>query len=124
VSLSACVFLLRVCMCVYAHGRCRIHCVLPCLRMLFCFKLVFHDRLPFWSYAKGMVTVLLVIPYFGGASYVYKHFIRPYISESSHVLNSAETQQSNFQDVTERNIIKNKLKGKEEEFLSCQVGFV
>jgi hypothetical protein len=98
-------------------------CLCHVLECIFALNLFFHDRLPFWSYAKGMSTVLLVIPYFGGAFYVYKHFIRPYISESSHILNSAETKQSNFLDVTERNIIKNKPEGKEEELFQCQVGF-
>ncbi|KAF8377406.1 hypothetical protein HHK36_030783 [Tetracentron sinense] len=37
-----------------------------------------HDRLPFWPYVKGMVTFLLVIPYFGGATYAYEHFVRAY----------------------------------------------
>ncbi|OAY51114.1 uncharacterized protein LOC110616199 [Manihot esculenta] len=32
--------------------------------------------LPYWPYVKGTVTVLLVVPYFGGASYVYKCFVR------------------------------------------------
>lgn len=36
----------------------------------------FIDRLPYWPYVKGTVTVLLVVPYFGGASYVYKCFVR------------------------------------------------
>lgn len=36
----------------------------------------FH-RLPFWSYAKLIVTCWLVIPYFSGAAYVYEHFVRP-----------------------------------------------
>ncbi|XP_050377696.1 uncharacterized protein LOC126794942 [Argentina anserina] len=37
--------------------------------------------LPLWPYAKGVITILLVLPYFHGASYLYKHFIRSYISE-------------------------------------------
>ncbi|XP_022773026.1 uncharacterized protein LOC111315515 isoform X2 [Durio zibethinus] len=36
---------------------------------------------PFWPYAKGVATILLVTPYFGGASYVFKHLIRPYYIE-------------------------------------------
>ena len=32
---------------------------------------------------KGVATVLLVIPYFGGASYIYMYFVRPYLSENS-----------------------------------------
>ncbi|KAG6775949.1 hypothetical protein POTOM_019451 [Populus tomentosa] len=39
--------------------------------------------LPFWPYVKGVATVLLVIPYFGGASYIYMYFVRPYLSENS-----------------------------------------
>ncbi|KAJ7965884.1 HVA22-like protein [Quillaja saponaria] len=38
--------------------------------------------LPLWPYAKGVKTVLLVLPYFGGASYTYKHFIKPYVSDN------------------------------------------
>ncbi|KAL6995189.1 hypothetical protein U1Q18_005324 [Sarracenia purpurea var. burkii] len=36
--------------------------------------------LPFWPYAKGIAILLLVVPYFGGASYVYFHFVSPYVS--------------------------------------------
>ncbi|KAG8491899.1 hypothetical protein CXB51_015173 [Gossypium anomalum] len=36
---------------------------------------------PFWPYAKGVATVLLVTPYFGGASYVFSLLIRPYFIE-------------------------------------------
>ncbi|XP_022728530.1 uncharacterized protein LOC111283982 isoform X2 [Durio zibethinus] len=36
---------------------------------------------PFWPYAKGVATILLVTPYFDGASYVFKHWIRPYFIE-------------------------------------------
>ncbi|KAL5559938.1 hypothetical protein UlMin_036149 [Ulmus minor] len=39
--------------------------------------------LPFWPYVKGVFTFLLVVHYFGGASYVYNHFIRSYVSENS-----------------------------------------
>ncbi|XP_059636390.1 uncharacterized protein LOC132278583 isoform X2 [Cornus florida] len=39
--------------------------------------------LPFWPHLKGIVTLLLVVPHFGGAFYVYMHFIRPYISANS-----------------------------------------
>ncbi|RWR84033.1 HVA22-like protein a [Cinnamomum micranthum f. kanehirae] len=35
------------------------------------------EWLPFWSYAKLIVTCWLVIPYFSGAAYVYEHFVRP-----------------------------------------------
>ncbi|XP_015886030.3 uncharacterized protein LOC107421324 [Ziziphus jujuba] len=37
---------------------------------------------PFWPYTKGVITVLLVIPCFSGAFYVYRQFIRSHISES------------------------------------------
>lgn len=35
------------------------------------------EWLPFWSYAKLILTCWLVIPYFSGAAYVYEHFVRP-----------------------------------------------
>ncbi|PRQ21049.1 putative ribonuclease H-like domain-containing protein [Rosa chinensis] len=41
--------------------------------------------LPLWPYTKGVITVLLVLPYFHGASYLYEHFIRSYISEYSFI---------------------------------------
>ncbi|GMN40182.1 hypothetical protein TIFTF001_009403 [Ficus carica] len=37
--------------------------------------------LPFWPYAKGVITILLVIRCFTGACYVYNHFVRPYVLE-------------------------------------------
>ncbi|PSS31572.1 HVA22-like protein [Actinidia chinensis var. chinensis] len=40
-------------------------------------------RLPFWPYAKGIAILLLVVPYFRGASYVYLHFVKPYIYANS-----------------------------------------
>eukprot|EP00257_Ricinus_communis_P020519 XP_015579763.1 uncharacterized protein LOC8280347 isoform X1 [Ricinus communis] len=42
--------------------------------------------LPFWPYVKGVVTVLLVMTDFGGASYIYKSFIRTYPFDSSRIL--------------------------------------
>ncbi|XP_043706266.1 HVA22-like protein a [Telopea speciosissima] len=36
------------------------------------------EWLPFWSYAKLIVTCWLVLPYFNGAAYVYEHFVRPF----------------------------------------------
>ncbi|OMO57570.1 TB2/DP1/HVA22-related protein [Corchorus olitorius] len=33
---------------------------------------------PFWPYAKGFAIILLVTPYFGGASYVFEHLVEPY----------------------------------------------
>lgn len=90
---------------------------------------MFHDRHPFWSYAKGTATFLLVIPYFGGASYVYKHFISPYISEqkwSILFISRREgfrvTEQDTFLDTTKGNDIKNELEEKEKHII-CQVGF-
>ncbi|KAL8547266.1 hypothetical protein ACS0TY_006838 [Phlomoides rotata] len=38
-----------------------------------------YPLLPFWSYAKLIFICWLVIPYFSGAAYVYKHFVRPYL---------------------------------------------
>ncbi|XP_077214026.1 HVA22-like protein a [Tasmannia lanceolata] len=35
------------------------------------------EWLPFWPYAKLIVTCWLVLPYFSGAAYVYEHFVRP-----------------------------------------------
>ncbi|XP_010254588.1 PREDICTED: uncharacterized protein LOC104595530 isoform X2 [Nelumbo nucifera] len=37
-------------------------------------------RLPFWPHAKGIVSCMLVVPYFEGAAYVYKRFFRPLLS--------------------------------------------
>lgn len=37
-----------------------------------------YGRIPFWSYAKLIVTCWLVIPYFSGAAYVYEHYVRPF----------------------------------------------
>ncbi|KAK6924990.1 TB2/DP1/HVA22-related protein [Dillenia turbinata] len=34
--------------------------------------------MPFWSYAKLILTCWLVIPYFSGAAYVYEHYVRPF----------------------------------------------
>ncbi|MFS7953403.1 hypothetical protein Hanom_Chr07g00618191 [Helianthus anomalus] len=39
---------------------------------------VIFDRIPFWSYAKLIITCWLVIPQFSGAAYVYQHYIRPF----------------------------------------------
>lgn len=86
--------------------------------------------LPFWPYAKGMATVLLVAPYFCGASYVYKRFIRPYISENSQTWiwnilfiprrkEFIVTEQNNFLDVTEGKNTKNELE-ETEKHIVCQ----
>ncbi|MFS8031742.1 hypothetical protein Hanom_Chr17g01549511 [Helianthus anomalus] len=44
------------------------------------FEHIVHDliRFPIWPYAKLFATCWLVLPYFNGAAYVYKHFIRPF----------------------------------------------
>ncbi|KAF5754863.1 hypothetical protein HanXRQr2_Chr17g0796051 [Helianthus annuus] len=45
------------------------------------FELTFSKLLewfPIWPYAKLFATCWLVLPYFNGAAYVYKHFIRPF----------------------------------------------
>lgn len=41
--------------------------------------------LPFWPYVRGTAFLLLAVPDFGGASYVYKNFIRPYTKLNSDV---------------------------------------
>ncbi|WOH07011.1 hypothetical protein DCAR_0626440 [Daucus carota subsp. sativus] len=40
---------------------------------------------PFWPYAKGLAALLLVTPYFSGASYIYMHYIRPCIFDTTQV---------------------------------------
>ncbi|KAF5740135.1 hypothetical protein HS088_TW11G00201 [Tripterygium wilfordii] len=45
------------------------------------------DWLPFWPYAKGMVCVILVIPYFDGASYIYQYLFQTWFSENSRIWN-------------------------------------
>ncbi|KAK9066536.1 hypothetical protein SSX86_013859 [Deinandra increscens subsp. villosa] len=49
--------------------------------MITLFELTFAkliEWIPFWSYAKLIVTCWLVIPYFSGAAYVYEHYVRPF----------------------------------------------
>ncbi|KAA8538198.1 hypothetical protein F0562_027806 [Nyssa sinensis] len=79
--------------------------------------------LPFWHYAKGIATLLLVIPHFGGASYVYVNFIRPYISVNSQVLNTFSIprteglmfrEQNDSLDAVERCIKENELQEAEK----------
>lgn len=36
-------------------------------------------RLPFWPHVRGIAFLLLAVPDFAGASYVYANFIRPCI---------------------------------------------
>ncbi|XP_071696319.1 HVA22-like protein a [Rutidosis leptorrhynchoides] len=43
---------------------------------LTCYQLV--EWIPFWSYAKFILTCWLVIPQFSGAAYVYQHYVRPF----------------------------------------------
>ncbi|XP_016647353.1 PREDICTED: uncharacterized protein LOC103319467 [Prunus mume] len=72
--------------------------------------------LPVWPYTKGAITILLVLPYFGGASYLYKHFIRPYISENSVIwkwnilsiqrINGFSSGEDNYPDVVDKNVIR------------------
>lgn len=57
---------------------------------------------PFWPYAKGILIILLVLPYFKGASYIYNHFIRAYLFinpqllEPLLILEANENQENNF----------------------------
>ncbi|MFS7999732.1 hypothetical protein Hanom_Chr12g01169901 [Helianthus anomalus] len=49
--------------------------------MITLFELTFAkliEWIPFWSYAKLIVTCWLVLPYFNGAAYVYEHYVRPF----------------------------------------------
>ncbi|KAJ9568108.1 hypothetical protein OSB04_004074 [Centaurea solstitialis] len=49
--------------------------------MITLFELTFAkliEWIPFWSYAKLIVTCWLVIPQFSGAAYVYEHYVRPF----------------------------------------------
>ncbi|KAL6176762.1 hypothetical protein ACLB2K_053395 [Fragaria x ananassa] len=74
------------------------------------------DWLPLWPYTKGVITVLLVLPYFHGASYLYEHFIRSYISEYSligkwNLLSSPRVKGifprgDNFLDVVDESVIR------------------
>ncbi|KAJ0734730.1 hypothetical protein HanPI659440_Chr11g0423601 [Helianthus annuus] len=49
--------------------------------MIMLFELTFAaliECIPFWSYAKLIITCWLVTPQFSGAAYVYQHYIRPF----------------------------------------------
>ncbi|KAI3717769.1 hypothetical protein L1987_69589 [Smallanthus sonchifolius] len=49
--------------------------------MITLFELTFAtliEWIPYWSYAKLIITCWLVIPQFSGAAYVYQHYIRPF----------------------------------------------
>lgn len=39
----------------------------------------------FWHYAKGLASLLLVLPQFGVASYVYMNFLKPCLSPNLHI---------------------------------------
>ncbi|GER35930.1 protein HVA22 [Striga asiatica] len=43
--------------------------------------------LPFWSYAKLIITCWLVIPYISEAAYVYEQYVRPYLVTRQKSLN-------------------------------------
>ncbi|KAA8528375.1 hypothetical protein F0562_035730 [Nyssa sinensis] len=82
--------------------------------------------LPFWPYAKGIATLLLVIPHFAGASYVYMHFIRPYFSLNSQVPNilsiprtktSMLSEQNDSPDAVERYIKENEPEESEKHII-------
>ncbi|GJT51123.1 HVA22-like protein a [Tanacetum coccineum] len=49
--------------------------------MITLFELTFYslvEWVPFWSYAKLIITCWLVMPQFSGATYVYQHYVRPF----------------------------------------------
>ncbi|KAI3673427.1 hypothetical protein L6452_39546 [Arctium lappa] len=57
--------------------------------MITLFELTFAkliEWIPFWSYAKLIVTCWLVIPHFSGAAYVYEHYVRPFYT-GKHTIN-------------------------------------
>uniref|UniRef100_A0A5B7BXU4 Uncharacterized protein n=1 Tax=Davidia involucrata TaxID=16924 RepID=A0A5B7BXU4_DAVIN len=81
--------------------------------------------LPFWPYAKGIVTLLLVIPHFGGASYVYVNFIRPYFSVNSQVHNIPAIPRTKTFMFSERNdsldVVERYIKENEPEELEKHI---
>lgn len=104
---------------------------------LFLLEIVFNVRLPIWPYTRGVITVLLVIPYFGGASFVYRQFIRSYISQSSLIrtwnLFSVDSipketdfigknEEENFVPVVANNIFEDEVDESAERHILCQVG--
>ncbi|KAL8096328.1 hypothetical protein AgCh_037333 [Apium graveolens] len=57
--------------------------------------------LPFWPYAKGLAALLLVTPYFHGASYIYMHYIRPSIfgtTQVNSIMITSETKSSLYEN--------------------------
>lgn len=49
------------------------------------FHCVAFFRFSVWLYAKGLASLLLVMPQFSVASYVYMHFVKPHVSPNPHV---------------------------------------
>lgn len=65
--------------CRYSNQRCLVFWVLFAFSMIIEreFALLF-SWLPWWSHVKAVATILLLIPYFGAAPYIYKLLIKHY----------------------------------------------
>ncbi|XAR62065.1 hypothetical protein NMG60_11016659 [Bertholletia excelsa] len=61
--------------------------------------------IPFWPYAKGMAILLLVVPYFRGAYFVYSHLLIPYTREISGISNVSVIPKAKVSILTEQNCI-------------------